>query len=118
MRFDQVGVDNADAMRLLIDHAVAFGHRRVGTVAGHPGFATTLERIEGFQPGARGARPRLRSAAWRVGNATTADAAASTHALLSLPLPPSVLVTGNNLATIGAMRAIRERGLAVPADLS
>ena len=32
--------------------------------------------------------------------------------------PPTALVTGNNLATIGVMRAIRERGLRVPEDIS
>src|SRR3954453_23721753 len=35
LRFDQVGVDNSQAIRLLIDHAVSFGHRRIGFVAGH-----------------------------------------------------------------------------------
>ena len=32
--------------------------------------------------------------------------------------PPTALVTGNNLSTIGVMRAVHERGLAVPTDLS
>ncbi|MDQ0467770.1 LacI family DNA-binding transcriptional regulator [Labrys wisconsinensis] len=117
-RFDQVGVDNAGAMRLLVDHAVAFGHRRIGFVAGHPGFATTLERIEGFRAALAAHGLAFDPATVATGSATTAAAAAAAHALLSLPSPPSLIVTGNNLATIGAMRAIRERGLAVPADLS
>jgi LacI family transcriptional regulator len=117
-RFDQVGVENISAMRALIDHVASFGHRRIGFVAGQPGFATTLERIEGF---------RLALAANGIdfvpqylvtGSATTASATASTHALLSLPEPPTALVAGNNLATIGVVRAIRERGLAIPRDLS
>jgi LacI family transcriptional regulator, galactose operon repressor len=117
-RFDQVGVENISAMRALIDHVASFGHRRIGFVAGQPGFATTLERIEGF---------RLALAAHGIefvpqylvtGSATTASATASTHALLSLPEPPTALVAGNNLATIGAVRAIRERGLTIPKDLS
>ncbi len=117
-RFDQVGVENISAMRSLIDHVASFGHRRIGFVAGQPGFATTLERIEGF---------RVALAAHGIdfvphyvvtGSATTASATASTHALLSLPVPPTALVTGNNLATIGAVRAIRERGMSVPSDLS
>jgi LacI family transcriptional regulator len=35
-----------------------------------------------------------------------------------LPDPPSAIVTGNNMATIGAMQAVRARGLRVPADIS
>ena len=53
-----------------------------------------------------------------TGNASTASAAGATHALLSLPEPPTALVTGNNMATIGAMRAIRALGLTVPDDIS
>ena len=47
-----------------------------------------------------------------TGNASTASAAEATHALLKLPEPPTAIVTGNNMATIGAMRAVRARGLA------
>jgi LacI family transcriptional regulator len=32
--------------------------------------------------------------------------------------PPTALATGNNMATIGAMRAVRALGLRVPEDLS
>ena len=53
-----------------------------------------------------------------TGNASTASAAEATHALLSLPDPPTAIVTGNNMATIGAMRAVRAMGLSVPADIS
>ena len=117
-RFDQVGVQNISAMRALIDHVASFGHRRVGFVAGQPGFATTLERIEGFRIALAANGIEFLPQYLVTGNATTASATASTHNLLSLPEPPTALVGGNNLATIGAVRAIRERGLSVPKDLS
>lgn len=117
-RFDQVGVENIPAMRTLIDHVASFGHRRIGFVAGQPGFATTLERIEGYRAALAVHGIDFVPQYLATGNATTASATASTHALLSLPAPPTALVAGNNLATIGAVRAIRERGLTVPKDLS
>jgi LacI family transcriptional regulator len=117
-RFDQVGVQNIPAMRLLIDHVASFGHRRIGFVAGQPGFATTLERIEGFRIALAANGIEFFPQYLVTGNATTVCATASTHALLSLPEPPTALVAGNNLATVGVVRAIRERGLAVPRDLS
>jgi LacI family transcriptional regulator len=117
-RFDQVGVENAPAMRSLIDHVASFGHRRIGFVAGQPGFATTLERIEGYRAALAAHGLDFVPQYLVTGNATTGGATASTHALLSLPEPPTALVAGNNLATIGAVRAIRERGLIVPRDLS
>src|SRR5882757_295976 len=112
-RFDQIGVENQSAMRALIDHVASFGHKRIGYIAGQPGLTTTRERIEAFREAlaANGLQclPHYVSAE----NVDTAAATASTHAILSLPSPPTALVTGNNMTTIGAVRAIRERGLSI-----
>ncbi|ANN59863.1 LacI family transcriptional regulator [Mesorhizobium loti NZP2037] len=117
-RFDQIGVENQSSMRALIDHVAAFGHKRIGYIAGQPGLATTRERVEAFRVSlvANGLEclPHYVSPE----NVDTASATAATHAILSLPSPPTALVTGNNMTTIGAVRAIRERGLSIPGDLS
>jgi LacI family transcriptional regulator len=39
-------------------------------------------------------------------------------ALLDAPDPPTAVVSGNNFMTIGLLRAIAERGLAVPDDIA
>lgn len=117
-RFDQIGVENETAMRALIDHVISFGHKRIGYIAGQPGLATTRERIEAFS--ASLAANGLECPPHYVSpeNVDTASATASTHAILSRPAPPTALVTGNNMTTIGAVRAIREKGLSIPRDLS
>ncbi len=117
-RFDRVGVQNRWAMDLLVSHLIGHGHRRIGLIAGQPGFATTLERIDGYR-----AALRAHGLPWdddlvHAGNPTVASAAAATAKLLALPQPPTALATGNNLATIGAVQAIRAAGLRVPADLA
>jgi LacI family transcriptional regulator len=117
-RFDQIGVDNFAAMQALVDHVVAMGHRHIGFVAGQPGFATTVERVAGFHATLEAKGLRAAVDAVVTGNASTACATAAAHRLLSQPQPPTVIVTGNNMATVGVMRAVRERGLAVPDDLS
>ena len=117
-RFDQIGVDNFKAMHALVDHVVALGHRRIGFVAGQPGLATTIERVEGFHAALRCKDISIPSDSVVTGNATTACATAAAHRLISQARPPSVIVTGNNMATIGVMRAVRELGLTVPDDLS
>ena len=116
--FDQVGVKNREAMRTLVRHVAGFGHRRIGYVGGQSGFETTRERLAGYRDGLEEAGAAFEERYALAGNSTTADATAAAHALLSLPDPPTALVTGNNLATIGAMRALRARGLRVPGDLS
>jgi LacI family transcriptional regulator len=116
--FDQVGVNNREAMRALVDHVAGFGHRLIGYVGGHPGFETTLERIVGYRESLERVGQPLDERYLVTGSATTDAAAAAAHRLLSLPNPPTAIVAGNNLATIGVMRSVRERGLRVPSDIS
>jgi len=117
-RFDQVGVRNREAMELLIGHVASFGHRRIGFIAGHPGFVTTLERIDGYKSALARHGLAFDPSLLITGSASTASATASTHAVMTGPRPPTALATGNNMATIGAMRAVRALGLRVPEDLS
>jgi LacI family transcriptional regulator len=117
-RFDQIGLDNVAAITELVDHAASFGHSRIGFITGHPGFTTTMERIEAFRAAveARGLKPLAQLV--EDGSKTTDHAARSAHALLSLPEPPTAIIACNNLSMIGLMRAVRERQLHIPSDLS
>ena len=112
--FDQVGVNNRDAMRELVDYVASLGHRRIGYIGGHPGFETTLERIVGYRDSLERLGLAFDERYLVTGNASTSSAAESAHALLSLIEPPTAIVTGNNMSTIGAMRAIRARDLPCP----
>jgi LacI family transcriptional regulator len=116
--FDGVAVNNREAMRRLVELVVARGHRRIGYIGGNPGFETTLERIAGFRDALSefGHPPDDKYIV--TGSATTECARAAALALTALPDPPTALVAGNNLATIGIMKALHSRGLRVPRDIS
>ena len=90
----------------------------IGYIAGQPGLATTRERIEAFQASLAANGLALLPQHLSPENVDTASATAATHAILSQPSPPTALVTGNNMTTIGAVRAIRERGLSIPGNIS
>ena len=116
--FDQVGVNNREAMQALVEHVAGLGHRRIGYVGGHPGFQTTLERIDGYRKSVQRLGLTFDERYLVTGSDSSNSATNATHALLSLEQPPSAIVAGNNMATVGAMRAIRARGLRVPQDIS
>ncbi|MCX5556796.1 LacI family DNA-binding transcriptional regulator [Streptomyces sp. NBC_00038] len=116
-RFDQVCAENAEPMAQLVTHLAELGHKRIGLVAGLPGLSTTTERISGYRHGLANAGLPYDERLVAHGDSQSAAAESATHALLSLAAPPSALVTGNNAMTIGALRALRERGLSVPDDL-
>lgn len=117
-RFDQVCTENAEPMAQLVTHLAELGHKRIGLVAGLPGLSTTTERVSGYRHGLANAGLPYDERLVAHGDSQSAAAERATHALLSLAAPPSALVTGNNAMTIGALRALRERGLSVPDDLA
>ncbi|MEU6919537.1 LacI family DNA-binding transcriptional regulator [Streptomyces olindensis] len=117
-RFDQVCSDNAEPTSRLVTHLAGLGHRRIGLVAGLPGLSTTSERIMGYRSGLAFAGLPYDERLLVHGDSEAAGGAAATAALLSLAVPPTALVTGNNAMTIGALRALRDQGLSVPGDLA
>ncbi|MFJ9960736.1 LacI family DNA-binding transcriptional regulator [Streptomyces avermitilis] len=117
-RFDQVGAENAEPMARLVTHLAGLGHQRIGLVAGLPGLSTTNERISGYRHGLAAAGLPHDERLVARGDSEAAGAERATTALLSLAAPPTALVTANNAMTIGALRALRGRGLSVPDDLA
>ena len=118
-KFDQVGVQNAKSMQQLVTHLVDdHGHRRIGIIPGQPGFATTMERIEGFSKGLRRHGLACDSDLIAPGSIDVEDAAWSTEAIMRADDPPTALVAGNNQATVGVMRGLRRLGLKVPVDVA
>jgi LacI family transcriptional regulator len=114
-RADAVVVDNVGATRLATDHLLGAGHRNVGFIGGPTGVETGAERLEGYTAAmtAAGLEPVVSSGRFRIEDGRTA-----THELLAGGPPPTALVVGNNLMAIGALRALREARLAVPAQVA
>ena len=117
-RFDQVGVTNKSSMQLLVAHVLSHGHARIGYVAGQKGFSTTQERIDGYRAALKAAGIAFDKALLRLPEVGTAAAAAATGELLDMPDPPTAIAAGNNMAMIGAMHALRDRGMRVPDDIA
>ncbi|TGN77706.1 LacI family transcriptional regulator [Streptomyces bauhiniae] len=116
--FDQVCAENSGPMAELVTHLASLGHRRIGLVAGLPGLSTTSERIAGYRQGLAAAGLDADDALVVSGSSESTGAERATAALLALPGAPTALVTANNAMTIGALRALRERGLSVPGDIA
>ncbi|MFF6996982.1 LacI family DNA-binding transcriptional regulator [Streptomyces sp. NPDC008313] len=117
-RFDQVCAESTEPTTRLVGHLTGLGHKRVGLVAGLPGLSTTTERITGYRHGLAAAGLPYDERLVVHGDSAAEGGERATRALLALGVPPTALVTANNAMTIGALRALRERGLSVPGDLA
>ncbi|WP_437053491.1 LacI family DNA-binding transcriptional regulator [Streptomyces sp. enrichment culture] len=116
--YDQVCAESAEPTALLVGHLAGLGHRRIGLVAGRPGLSTTSERITGYRHGLAAAGLPFDERLLVHGDSEAAGGERAAAELLSLAVPPTALVTANNAMTIGALRALRTRGLSVPGDLA
>jgi len=116
--FSQVGVENRESTRALIAHLIGHGHQRIGMVAGASGLSTTEERIDGYRVALAEAGLPWDGALVVDGESRSESARIATHRLLGLKQPPSAIMAGNNLMTIGAMHALREACLRVPEQMA
>ncbi len=117
-RLDQICAESTEPTARLVGHLAGLGHRRIGLVAGRPGLSTTRERITGYRHGLAAAGLPFDERLLVHGDSEAAGGERAASDLLSLAVPPTALVTANNAMTIGALRALRDRGLSVPGDLA
>lgn len=99
-------------------HLLELGHRRIGLVNGEGWIEAAAERLKGYRQ-ALSTRdipfdPQLvREGDWQVSSGHE-----HARALLRLPDPPTALFCANDLMAVGALEAVRELGLSVPAEVS
>jgi LacI family transcriptional regulator len=100
------------------DHLLALGHRRIGLVTGRPGWAATVERIEGYYAGLAAAGVLPADELVVEGDFELASGIAAGHALLDHSDPPTAIFASNDNMAVGVLRAAHDRGVAVPGELS
>lgn len=116
--FDQVGVENTRSTEALIAHLIEHGHRRIGFIAGRAGLGTTDERVAGYRAALAAAGLAFDPHLLVNGGSSSEPARHATAQLLALASPPTAIMAGNNLMTLGAMQALREARIEVPGQVA
>ncbi len=112
-----VGVDQADAIGQVIDHLRRQGCRRYAYITPHPAISTAKERLEEFLRLVRPLDPAVDERVYRGDFSMDWGYQAASRIVSRHPLP-DVIVCANDLNAIGAIRALREHGVAVPGDVA
>ncbi|MBB5363012.1 substrate-binding domain-containing protein [Deinococcus humi] len=116
--FPSVMLDNAQAMREAVAHLHGLGHTRIAALGAYDPLVHPEGRSRTFPKAMRERGLEVPPEYQRMTLLTEDTAYHLTHELLGLPNPPSALIALTGTQAIGAFRAIRERGLSLPADLS
>ncbi|MFB1049292.1 substrate-binding domain-containing protein, partial [Streptomyces chrestomyceticus] len=113
-----IWADDAAAMRSIIDHLHALGHRRIVHIAGLPGLAHTDRRVAALR--AEAARLGMDAADVRSVCTDYSDeqGAEATRRLLATPHPPTAIVYDNDVMAVAGAAVAAGLGVPVPSALS
>jgi LacI family transcriptional regulator/LacI family repressor for deo operon, udp, cdd, tsx, nupC, and nupG len=115
---DAVIADNVHGAYAAVDHLLRLGHRRIGFVVGRPQLSTSKERLQGYRTALEEHGLALDAALVREGDSRQSGGRDMARELLTLPHPPTALLVGNNLMTLGALETIHALGLRIPDDVA
>jgi LacI family transcriptional regulator len=117
---DLVQGDSVGGARILVDHLISLGHRRIAMISDSDDVSTARDRVRGYTDAlaAVGVTP---DPELLVPASVTEDSEGGRRAmsqLLALKKRPTAVFAINNMVAVGAVAAIREAGLEVPDDIA
>src|SRR5829696_8676300 len=108
---DAVVSDNAGGARVAVEHLIAAGHRRIGFLGDRPDVFTAAERLRGYREALANHGLQEDLELVRHPGFRGVDAYETTCRLLDGKDPPTAVFAGQNLISMGAVRAVHSRGL-------
>jgi LacI family transcriptional regulator, galactose operon repressor len=116
---DLVQGDSVAGARLIVDHLLALGHRRIAAITETLEVSTSRERLQGYREALQAAGIEQR--AGYVVQSSAVDPRGGCEAalgLLDLDEPPTAIFAVNNIVAVGVVEAARERGVEIPGELA
>lgn len=114
-----VTADNFTAGRIMTEHLINLGHRRIGALGGPEKYSSLRDRMRGHLTAMvennLSSEPSLRPAPT---SGHPRKGYVQMQQLLALPEPPTAVFAVSDRAAFGAMDAIKDAGLTIPDDIS
>jgi LacI family fructose operon transcriptional repressor len=114
---DTITIDNVHAADTIVSHLIDHGRRRIGAIFGIHS-TTGRERHAGYLRALRAHRQEVASELVNFTEPREESGHEITLKLLNLPEPPDAILTSNSLLAAGALRALRERKVVIPAEIA
>lgn len=115
---DAVLPDNVGGARALAVALAELGHREIGVIAGPPLLTTTFDRLAGFRMGLAEAGLELPDEHVVASDFTRDGGEGAAFELVGRVRGLTAIFALNDVMAIGALSALRQRGMRVPQDIS
>ncbi|NDR59331.1 substrate-binding domain-containing protein [Aliiruegeria sabulilitoris] len=113
-----IGDDSIRGGKLAGEALVAHGHSRIGCLTGPINHARSADRLDGFSQALDAAGLSLDPELVITGDLSARGGHEAMTQMLERTSPPTAVFAFNDLMAMGAYRAIAERGLRIPEDIS
>jgi DNA-binding LacI/PurR family transcriptional regulator len=113
-----ISSDNLAGARQAVEHLVQLGHHRIAYLANPKSRQANLDRLAGYEAILNQVDLPLEQELVVAGDGTMAGGQQAAERLLALSSPPTAMFCFNDLMAIGALCALSQAGLRVPADCS
>ncbi len=114
-----VDVDNRAGARIAVEHLLGLGHRRIGCITNAPlAYTAAADRLAGYHDALAGAGVRPDPELVVEGAFDAGSGRAAMNELLALSPRVTAVFVASDIVAFGALRALREAGRRVPADIS
>lgn len=110
--------NNKLAGEIAASHLIEEGYERIAFIGGPDKDDISKNREAGYRNSLQEHSIKVNKSYIKEGETNTENGYTLMNELLDLPNPPDSLVCTNNFMAVGAMRAIKERGLKIPDDVA
>ena len=118
LKVDLVTVDNTAGAAAAVEHLLRLGHRRVALLNGPSKHSTAVERERGYLAALRAAEMKVQPDLIYRGDFSEAAGYDGMRTLTTAHPRPTAVFVANNLMTLGALRALHEMQVRIPADMA
>lgn len=115
---DFVSTESNMAAQLVVRHFAQRGRRRIGIIVGPQDQTIFRDRLRGYRESIVDGGLDLDELLIKVSPSSIDGASAAVAELLADGDPPDAIYAASSLLSIGAFRALRERGVRMPADIA
>ncbi|NGO70807.1 LacI family DNA-binding transcriptional regulator [Streptomyces boncukensis] len=113
-----VGATNWAGGRAATEHLLSLGHRRIGFIEGPPRLLCSRARLDGYRAALEAAGAPVLPELSVPGDFYHESGFHGGGRLMELPEPPTAVFASSDQMALGAIEALRRRGLRVPEDVS
>ena len=113
----KIHLDNIEGGRIATQHLIDQGYKKIAILAGPENMGISNDRMEGYMQVLKENKIRVDKNLIIYCDFNQDYAKEATKELLSMKYPPDAIFTISDRMAIGAMQAIKERGLKMPKDI-